>query len=133
MPVTLSQFAQNITVETAFNVLARARQLAAEGKEIIELEIGDSPFPSTRAAKQGGVDAIQGDRSHYCPSAGLPEFRQAASDFVNREYGLETSAANIVVGPGAKIFELLFCETFLDPGDQGMRRQEAADLRRYAG
>jgi aspartate aminotransferase len=117
MSVALSQFAQNITVETAFNVLARARQLAAEGKEIIELEIGDSPFPSTRAAKQGGVDAIEGDRSHYCPSAGLPEFRQAASEFVNREYGLETSAANIVVGPGAKIFELLFCETFLDPGD----------------
>ncbi|NQU25059.1 MAG: aminotransferase class I/II-fold pyridoxal phosphate-dependent enzyme [Candidatus Nealsonbacteria bacterium] len=117
MPVSISQFAQNLTVETAFTVLARARELAAGGKEIIELEIGDSPFPSTKAAKQAGLDAIAGDRSHYCPSIGLPEMRQAASDFVNREYGTATTAENIVVGPGAKIFELLFCETFLDPGD----------------
>ena len=117
MSVTLSEFARNITVETAFNVLARAKQLVAEGKEVIELEIGDSPFPSTRAAKQAGLAAIKGDQSHYCPSLGLSEFRSRASEFVNGEYGLETTAANIVVGPGAKIFELLFCETFLDAGD----------------
>jgi len=117
MTVTLSEFARNITVETAFNVLARARQLAAEGKEIIELEIGDSPFPTTSSAKQAGLAAIADDQSHYCPSAGLPELRRAASEFVNQEYGLETTAANVVVGPGAKIFELLFCEMFLDPGD----------------
>ncbi len=117
MPVTLSQFARNVTVETAFDVLARARQLSAGGKEVIELEIGDSPFPSTSAAKREGLAAIEQDRSHYCPSAGLPEMREAASRFVNREYGLTTTAENIVMGPGAKIFELLFCETFLDPGD----------------
>jgi aspartate aminotransferase len=117
MPLTLSQFAQNVTVETAFNVLARARRLAADGKQVIELEIGDSPFPTTPAAKEGGLSAIQNDQSHYCPSAGLPEFRQAASDFVNAQYGLDTTADNVVAGPGAKIFELLFCETFIDPGD----------------
>ena len=117
MSVTPSEFARNVTVETAFNVLARARQLAAGGKDVIELEIGDSPFATTPAAKQGALQAIADDQSHYCPSAGLPEFRRAASEFVNREYGLETTAANIVVGPGAKIFELFFCETFLDPGD----------------
>jgi len=117
MSVTLSQFAREITVETAFNVLAAARQLAAGGKQVVELEIGDSPFATTPAAKKAGLDAIAGDQSHYCPSLGLPELRQTASDYVNREYGTRTTAANIVVGPGAKIFELLFCETFLDPGD----------------
>ncbi|HUT09943.1 MAG TPA: pyridoxal phosphate-dependent aminotransferase [Thermoguttaceae bacterium] len=117
MSVLLSQFARNVTVETAFTVLARARQLAAAGKQVIELEIGDSPFPTTPAAKQAGLDAITGDRSHYCPSLGLPEMRRAASEFVDREYGTRTTAENIVIGPGAKIFELLFCETFLDPGD----------------
>ncbi|KKL09319.1 hypothetical protein LCGC14_2567040, partial [marine sediment metagenome] len=70
-----------------------------------------------RAAKQAGLDAIGNDQSHYCPSIGLPEMRQAASDFVNQQYGTSTTAENIVVGPGAKIFELLFCETFLNPGD----------------
>jgi aspartate aminotransferase len=117
MPVDFSEFAQNVTVETAFNVLAKAKQLAAAGKEVIELEIGDSPFPSTASAKAAGTEAIRCDQTHYCPSAGLPEFRQAASDYVNGEYGLTTTAANIVVGPGAKIFELFFCEVFLNPGD----------------
>ncbi len=112
-----SEFARGLTVETAFNVLAKARQLAATGKRVIELEIGDSPFPSTAAAKRAGVAAIEADQSHYCPSAGLPELREAASEFVNRQYGLKTTAANIVVAHGAKIFELFFCETFLDPGD----------------
>jgi len=117
MPVSLSEFAREVTVETAFTVLARAKQLRAAGKDVVELEIGDSPFPTTPAAKQAGHDALAGDKTHYCPSIGLPEFREAASAFVNREYGLATTAANIVVGPGAKVFELLFCETFLDPGD----------------
>jgi aspartate aminotransferase len=117
MSVTLSEFARNLTVETAFHVLARARELAAGGKDVIELEIGDSPFATTASAKRAGLEAIRGDQSHYCPSAGLPALRRAASEFVNREYGLETTADNVVVGPGAKVFELFFCEAFLDPGD----------------
>ncbi|NQT36686.1 MAG: aminotransferase class I/II-fold pyridoxal phosphate-dependent enzyme [Planctomycetes bacterium] len=117
MTVTPSEFAQNLTVETAFNVLAVAKGLAAGGKDVVELEIGDSPFESTPAAKRAGLAAIESNQSHYCPSAGLPAFRDAAAQFVNDQYGLSTTAANIVAGPGAKIFELLFCEAFLDPGD----------------
>lgn len=117
MSVHFSEFAQNVTVETAFNVLALARKLKAQGKRVIELEIGDSPFPSTASAKACGRQAIDDDQTHYCPSAGLPEFREAASRFVNREYGLATKSDQIVVGPGAKVFELLFCEAFLNPGD----------------
>jgi aspartate aminotransferase len=117
MPISYSQFAPTVTVEGAFGVLAVARQLKAAGKRVIELEIGDSPFPSTPAAKQAGLDAIRNDQTHYCPSIGLPEFRQTASDFVNAEYGLKTTPANIVAGPGAKIFETLFCQMFLNPGD----------------
>ena len=117
MSASFSDFARTVTVETAFNVLAVAKQLKATGKQVIELEIGDSPFPSTSAAKRAGLAAIEADQTHYCPSSGLPEFRAAAAEFVNHEYGLSTTAANIVVGPGAKVFELLFCEAFLNPGD----------------
>jgi aspartate aminotransferase len=117
MPVSFSSFAQSVRVETAFNVLAVARRLKRSGKRVIELEIGDSPFPSTASAKAAGVAAIRDDLSHYCASVGLPELREAASRYVNREHALETTSANIVVGPGAKVFELLFCEAFLDPGD----------------
>ncbi|HET6879034.1 MAG TPA: pyridoxal phosphate-dependent aminotransferase, partial [Pirellulales bacterium] len=117
MRVTFSDFARSVNVETAFSVLAVAKRLKLAGKRVIELEIGDSPFPSTASAKAAGIAAIREDRSHYCPSVGLPELREAASRYVNREHGLSTTGANIVVGPGAKVFELLFCEAFLNPGD----------------
>ena len=117
MAVSFSEFARSVRVETAFNVLAAAKRLKLAGKRVIELEIGDSPFPSTASAKAAGIAAIRDDRSHYCPSVGLPELREAASRYVNREHGLNTTGANVVVGPGAKVFELLFCEAFLDPGD----------------
>ena len=117
MPVSFSEFAASVTVETAFSVLAVAKKLKAAGKDVIELEIGDSPFPTTTAAEAAGLQAIRDGHSHYGPSTGLPEFRQAAAEYVGREYGLTVEAENIVAGPGAKNFETLFCETFLNPGD----------------
>jgi aspartate aminotransferase len=113
----LSQFARSLSVETAFTVLAVAKNLKAAGKDVVELEIGDSPFDSTAAAKAAGVKAIHDNQSHYCPSPGIPEFREAAARFVKREFGIPAEAKNIVAGPGAKIFEQFFCEAFLDPGD----------------
>jgi aspartate aminotransferase len=113
----LSDFARSLTVETAFTVLGLARALKAEGKDVVELEIGDSPFDSTASARAGGVDAINNNQSHYCPSPGIPEFRQAAADFVRTEFDIPAHANNIVAGPGAKVFEQFFCEAFLNPGD----------------
>ncbi|MGE3317485.1 MAG: pyridoxal phosphate-dependent aminotransferase [Planctomycetaceae bacterium] len=117
MSATLSQFARSLSVETAFTVLAVAKSLKAAGKDVVELEIGDSPFDSTASAKSTGVEAIQGNQSHYCPSPGIPQFREAAAKFVKREFGIPAEPQNIVAGPGAKIFEQYFCEAFLNPGD----------------
>jgi aspartate aminotransferase len=113
----LSEFARSLSVETAFTVLAMARSLKAQGKDVVELEIGDSPFDSTASARAGGVEAIHNNQSHYCPSPGIPEFRQAAAEFVRAEFDVPAEAANIVAGPGAKVFEQFFCEAFLNPGD----------------
>jgi aspartate aminotransferase len=115
--VQLSDFARSLSVETAFTVLAMARALKASGKDVVELEIGDSPFDSTAAARAGGMDAIKNNQSHYCPSPGIPEFRAAAAEFVREEFGIPAEAGNIVAGPGAKVFEQFFCEAFLNPGD----------------
>ena len=112
-----SDFAAGVTTETAFDVLAIARQLKAAGKTVIELEIGDSPFATTPAAAAAGIAAIEDDACHYGPSIGIPEFRSAVAVYVNDHYGLNVSAENVVAGPGAKIFEQLFCETFVNPGD----------------
>jgi aspartate aminotransferase len=115
--LSLSDFARSLTVETAFSVLAVAKLLKGQGKDVVELEIGDSPFPSTASAKSTGVDAIQSDQSHYCPSPGLPVFREAAARFVQQEFGIPAKEDNVVVGPGAKVFEQFFCEAFVNPGD----------------
>ena len=102
MPASFSNFASSVTAETAFTVLAAAKRLIAAGKDVIELEIGDSPFPTPEAAVEAGIQAIRAGRTHYGPSVGIPEFREAAADYVNREYGLSVAADNIIAGPGAK-------------------------------
>lgn len=113
----LSSFASGLTTETAFDVLAVARKLQAAGKDVIALQIGDSPFPSTASALKAAHAAIDAGLTRYCPSLGLPEFRETIARTVNAEFGIPATAENVVVGPGAKVFETYFCEAFLEPGD----------------
>lgn len=117
MPVPLSQFARGLSSETAFDVLAVARTLQAQGKDVVGLHIGDSPFPSTAHALAAGVEAIHGGQTHYGPSLGLMSFREAVAENYGKEYGIAITAENVIAGPGAKVFEQFFCEAFLDPGD----------------
>ncbi len=115
--VPLSQFARGLSTETAFDVLAVARRLKAQGKDVIELQIGDSPYPSAAHALEAGVAAIHSGQTHYCPSMGLMSFRETVAANFKKEYGIAIGPENVVVGPGAKVFEQFFCEAFLDPGD----------------
>src|SRR6266536_5137727 len=113
----LSAFAQGLSAETAFDVLAVAKRLKAHGKDVVELQIGDSPFSSTRSALEAGRRALEAGDTHYCASPGLPSFREAVARNYRREYDIPITAENVVVGPGAKVFEQFFCEAFLDAGD----------------
>src|SRR5438094_4578648 len=117
-PILFSSFARNLTAETAFDVLAVAKRLKAQGKDVIELQIGDSPFSSTASALESGTKAIRDGQTHYCPSMGLMSFRETVAANYKKEYGIDIKAENVVVGPGAKVFEQFFCEAFLDPGDE---------------
>jgi aspartate aminotransferase len=116
--VTLSKFARGLSGETAFDVLAVARKLKAQGKDVIELQIGDSPFSTTKNALAAGIKAIQEGATHYCPSPGVSTFRETAATNYRREFGVDVGPENIVVGPGAKVFEQFFCEAFLEPDDE---------------
>jgi aspartate aminotransferase len=114
---TFSSFARSLHAETAFDVLAVARRLKTRGKDVIELQIGDSPFPMPAHARAAGIRAIDENRTHYGPSLGLPEFRETIARAYAAEFGVPVTAANVIVSSGAKPFEQFFCETFLDPGD----------------
>ena len=115
--IRLSALARDLKPESAFSVLARARLLKAEGKDVVELEIGDSPFPSTPHAKAAGLRAIEEDQTGYGPSLGLPALREAAAERLRVEFSLPVTAENIVVGSGAKPFEQYFAEALLEAGD----------------
>src|SRR5262245_44667314 len=117
MSLSLSQFARSLNTETAFDVLAVAKRLKAGGKDVVELQIGDSPFPSTKSALAAGISAINEGATRYCASLGLPEFRETLAANYAREFGVAIGPENVVVGAGAKVFEQFFCEAFLDPGD----------------
>src|SRR5262249_37089374 len=112
-----SSFARGLTAETAFDVLAVAQRLKARGKDVAQLQIGASPLASTSSALAAGIDAIKAGQTHYCPSPGLLSFRETIAKNYRQEFGVEIGAENVVVGPGAKVFEQFFCEAFLDPGD----------------
>ncbi len=115
--IRLSSLAGNLTAESAFTVLAMARALKAQGKDVVELEIGDSPFPSPPHAKAAGIRAIEENQTGYGPSLGLADFRAAAAKFVNAEFGFKVTADHVVVASGAKPFEQYFAEALLDSGD----------------
>ncbi len=117
-PLPFSSFARSLTSETAFDVLAVAKRLKTAGKDVIELQIGDSPFPSTKSALAAGKSAIDSGATHYCASMGLPQFREVIAQTLRNEFGVPAQAENVVVGPGAKVFETYFCELFLEPGDE---------------
>jgi len=117
-PVSFSQFARSLTGETAFDVLAVAKRLKSTGKDVIELQIGDSPFSTTRGALAAGIKAIQDGATHYCSSPGLPSFRETIARNYHKEFGVTIGPENIIVAPGAKPFEQFFCEVFLEAGDE---------------
>src|SRR4051812_32488868 len=110
MNVTFSTFARGLCAETAFDVLAVAKRLKAAGKNVIELQIGDSPSPSTQHAVAAGLRAIENGETHYCASPGLSSFRETIARNYEHEFGVRIGPENVVVGPGAKVFEQFFCE-----------------------
>ncbi len=104
--------------ETAFEVLARARELESQGRHIIHLEIGEPDFDTPAHIVEAGVAALKDGFTHYGPSAGLPEVRQAIIDEVNRSRGLKLGPHHVVVTPGAKPILFFTALAAIETGDE---------------
>ncbi len=104
--------------ETAFSVLARAKGLERGGRDIIHLEIGEPDFETPDHVLEAGIAALRAGHTHYCPSAGLDEFREAIAAYFTRTRGVETPAARCLVGNGAKPFLFFTILACCDPGDE---------------
>lgn len=104
--------------ETAFEVLNRARALEKQGKEIIHLEIGEPDFDTPSNVVEAGIAAIRKGWTHYGPSAGLPELRQAIAEYVSRTRGVPVSSEEVVVVPGGKPIIFFSILALIESGDE---------------
>ncbi|HEY3248232.1 MAG TPA: pyridoxal phosphate-dependent aminotransferase [bacterium] len=104
--------------ETAFEVLARARELERQGKSIVHLEIGEPDFDTPAHIKEAAEQALADGYTHYTPSAGLHEAREAVAEFVSATRGIRVDPAEVVVTPGSKPIMFFAILALVNPGDE---------------
>ena len=107
-----------ISPSPSFAVSAKIREMRAQGRDVLDLGVGEPDFPAIAEAKAAAHAAIDGDRSHYTPTPGTAELREAVAAAHRRFHGTDAKAEEVVVGCGAKavLYELL--QSLVDPGDE---------------
>jgi len=114
----LAERMSRIGTESAFDVLVRARALEAQGKDVIHLEIGEPDFPTPQHIVDAGKRALDEGWTHYGPSQGLPELREAIAQYISTTRGIAVSPANVCVTPGGKPIIFFPMLALLGPGDE---------------
>src|SRR5262245_43698545 len=114
----LSSRMARLGTETAFDVLVRARQLEAQGRDIVHLEIGEPDFDTPGNIVDAAVNALRTGAHHYGPSAGLPEVRKAIAEETARTRGISVDPAEVVVTPGGKPIIFFTILALIDPEDE---------------
>ena len=106
--------------ETAFEVLAKARALEAKGRDIVHLEIGEPDFDTPPAIVAAGVAALERGETHYTPSAGMVELREAIARYLSERRGVHADPDQVIVTPGAKPIMFYALLALLDQGDEAI-------------
>src|ERR1700724_2161167 len=114
----LARRMSRLGTETAFEVLNKARALERQGKSIIHLEIGEPDFDTPSNVIEAGAKALRGGWTHYGPSAGLPDLRQALAEYVSRTRGVKVTSDEVVVVPGGKPIIFFTILALVDEGDE---------------
>jgi aspartate aminotransferase len=104
--------------ESAFSVLARANELEREGRDVIHLEIGEPDFDTPAHVCEAAYAAMRAGHTHYCPSAGLPELREAAADYLSAGRGIAVPPDRVLIANGAKPFLFFTILAVCNPGDE---------------
>ena len=114
----LAKAVGGLGTESAFAVLARAGELERQGRSIIHLEIGEPDFPTAAHICEAAFAAVRAGQTHYCPTAGLPEFRSAIATEMSRTRGISIPAERVLVGNGAKPFLFFTILAVCESGDE---------------
>ncbi|HUE77123.1 MAG TPA: pyridoxal phosphate-dependent aminotransferase [Longimicrobiales bacterium] len=121
MTAIISELSENVgklQPSATIAVSSRARELRAQGRDIVNLSAGEPDFPTPSFIAEAGRAAIEAGRTRYTPAAGIPELRQAVSASLLERHGRDVDAAGVVVSAGAKqaLFNTLFA--LAGPGDK---------------
>ena len=114
----LAERMNRILIETAFEVLAKARALEAQGRNIVHLEIGEPDFPTPAHVIEAGKQALDQGWTHYGPTQGYPEFREAIAKHVSSTRNIKVGAQNVSVVPGGKPILFFPMMALLEEGDE---------------
>jgi aspartate/methionine/tyrosine aminotransferase len=114
----LAEGVRRLGTESAFSVLARARELERQGRDVIHLEIGEPDFPTPSHIAEAAFAAVRAGETHYCPSAGIPEFREVIAAELSRTRGISAPGERVLVGNGAKPFLFFTILAVCEPGDE---------------
>jgi len=123
--------------ETAFEVLSRARALESQGRDIVHLEIGEPDFDTPSNIIEAATAALHKGYTHYGPSAGFPELRQAIAEEVSRSRGVQVSSEEVIVVPGGKPIIFFTILALIDAEDEAIYPNPGfpiyESMIRYAG
>jgi len=114
----LAQRMSRLGTETAFEVLVKARALEAQGRDVVHMEIGEPDFDTPSNIIEAACRALHSGYTHYGPSAGLPEFREAIAEEVSKSRGIEVNPNQVVVVPGGKPIMFFTIMALAEPGDE---------------
>ena len=117
-PARAARRCSDIAPFHVMELLTRARQLEAEGRDIIHMEVGEPDFPTPTPIIEAAQRAIAGGRMFYTPALGLPELRDAISRFYGERYKIEVPASRIVVTAGASGALTLALACLVEPGSE---------------
>ncbi len=104
--------------ETAFEVLAQAKALEAQGKDIVHLEIGEPDFDTAGHIVEAAIQALQEGWHHYTPASGIPDLREAIAKEISVSRGIPVDPAEVVVTPGAKPIIFFSLLALVESGDE---------------
>lgn len=117
--MNLSTRAKNIEPSATLAASNKAKQLKAQGKDILSLTVGEPDFATPETIQQAAIAAItSGKASYYTPTAGIPELRQAIVDYLERFYQVSYQPSQTIVTDGAKYALYLLFQALLDQGDE---------------
>jgi aspartate aminotransferase len=116
--VRVARRMERLGTETAFSVLAKAKALEAEGREIIHLEIGEPDFDTPAHVVEAGCQALRDGHTHYTPTAGIPDLREAIAGDMARSRAIDVRPEQVVVTPGGKPIMFFSILALVDEGDE---------------